>query len=91
MTVQAYVLIQTEVGKAADMVLIDWESVAYPYLDEMTPTCRSVMVRSSRVEPLGHGSAAVAGCCAAGTPAARAERTSSGLAERNRSAASGRR
>ena len=27
-----------EVGKGADMVLLDWESIAYPYLDEMTPT-----------------------------------------------------
>ena len=35
-----------EVGKAADMVLIDWESVAYPYLDPLTPTLDAVMQRA---------------------------------------------
>jgi cytosine/adenosine deaminase-related metal-dependent hydrolase len=35
-----------EVGKAADMVLIDWESVAYPYLDELTPTLDAVVQRA---------------------------------------------
>src|SRR5712672_57169 len=35
-----------EVGKAADMVLLDWESVAYPYLDELTPTLDAVIQRA---------------------------------------------
>jgi cytosine/adenosine deaminase-related metal-dependent hydrolase len=35
-----------EVGKAADMVLIDWDSVAYPYLDELTPTLDAVVQRA---------------------------------------------
>src|SRR5689334_9791718 len=35
-----------EVGKAADMVLIDWDSVAYPYLDELTPTLDAVIQRA---------------------------------------------
>ena len=37
-----------EVGKAADMVLIDWEQVAYPYLDEMTPTLDAVIQRAKQ-------------------------------------------
>ena len=37
-----------EVGKAADMVLIDWDSVAYPYLDEMTPTLDAVVQRAKQ-------------------------------------------
>jgi len=28
------------------MVLIDWESVAYPYLDELTPRCDAVVQRA---------------------------------------------
>jgi 5-methylthioadenosine/S-adenosylhomocysteine deaminase len=35
-----------EVGKAADMVLIDWDQVAYPYLDELTPTLDAVVQRA---------------------------------------------
>src|SRR6266851_3537428 len=35
-----------EVGKGADMVLLDWESIAYPYLDEMTPTLDAVIQRA---------------------------------------------
>ena len=37
-----------EVGKGADMVLIDWDSVAYPYLDEMTPTLDAVIQRAKQ-------------------------------------------
>ena len=32
-----------EVGKGADMVLIAWDKVAYPYLDELTPDRQSVV------------------------------------------------
>ena len=35
-----------EVGKGADMVLIDWDKVAYPYLDELTPTLDAVIQRA---------------------------------------------
>ena len=35
-----------EVGKAADMVLIDWDSIAYPYLDEETPLLDAVIQRA---------------------------------------------
>ena len=35
-----------EVGKGADLSLIDWNSVAYPYLDELTPTLDAVMQRA---------------------------------------------
>jgi cytosine/adenosine deaminase-related metal-dependent hydrolase len=35
-----------EVGKAADMVLLDWHSIAYPYLDELTPTLDAVIQRA---------------------------------------------
>lgn len=35
-----------EVGKAADMVLIDWNSIAYPYLDEETPLLDAVVQRA---------------------------------------------
>jgi len=35
-----------EVGKGADMVLIDWDKVAYPYLDELTPTLDAVVQRA---------------------------------------------
>src|SRR6266567_1712809 len=35
-----------EVGKAADMVLLDWDSIAYPYLDELTPTLDAVVQRA---------------------------------------------
>jgi len=35
-----------DVGKAADMVLIDWDSVAYPYLDALTPTLDAVIQRA---------------------------------------------
>ncbi len=34
------------VGKAADMVLIDWDKVAYPYLDPLTPTLDAVIQRA---------------------------------------------
>jgi cytosine/adenosine deaminase-related metal-dependent hydrolase len=35
-----------EVGKAADMVLIDWEQISHPFLDEGTPTLDAVVVRA---------------------------------------------
>jgi 5-methylthioadenosine/S-adenosylhomocysteine deaminase len=35
-----------EVGKGADMVLIDWSQVAYPYLDEETPLLDAVIQRA---------------------------------------------
>jgi len=35
-----------EVGKGADLSLIDWESVAYPYLDELTPLLDAVIQRA---------------------------------------------
>ena len=35
-----------EVGKAADMVLIDWEKVAYPYLDREIPVLDAVIQRA---------------------------------------------
>ena len=35
-----------EVGKAADLVLIDWDHVAYPYLDPKTPTLDAVIQRA---------------------------------------------
>ncbi len=34
-----------EVGKAADMILIDWEKIAYPYLDREIPVLDAVMQR----------------------------------------------
>jgi len=37
-----------EVGKGADMVLLDWDSIAYPYLDEMTPTLDAVVQRAKQ-------------------------------------------
>jgi 5-methylthioadenosine/S-adenosylhomocysteine deaminase len=35
-----------EVGKAADMILLDWNSIAYPYLDALTPTLDAVIQRA---------------------------------------------
>jgi 5-methylthioadenosine/S-adenosylhomocysteine deaminase len=35
-----------EVGRAADMVLIDWEQVSYPYLDAEMPLLDSVLQRA---------------------------------------------
>jgi cytosine/adenosine deaminase-related metal-dependent hydrolase len=35
-----------EAGKAADMILLDWNSIAYPYLDELTPTLDAVIQRA---------------------------------------------
>lgn len=35
-----------EVGKGADLSLIDWDSVAYPFLDEETPTLDAVIQRA---------------------------------------------
>jgi 5-methylthioadenosine/S-adenosylhomocysteine deaminase len=35
-----------EVGKGADLSLIDWDSVAYPYLDELMPTLDAVVQRA---------------------------------------------
>ncbi len=35
-----------EVGKAADMVLIDWEKLAYPYLDREIPVIDAVIQRA---------------------------------------------
>jgi hypothetical protein len=33
-------------GKAADLVLIDWNEIAYPYLDEETPLLDAVIQRA---------------------------------------------
>jgi cytosine/adenosine deaminase-related metal-dependent hydrolase len=33
------------VGRAADLVLIDWDKIAYPYLDPETPILDAVMQR----------------------------------------------
>lgn len=35
-----------EKGSAADLVLIDWEQVSYPYLDELTPILDAVIQRA---------------------------------------------
>jgi 5-methylthioadenosine/S-adenosylhomocysteine deaminase len=35
-----------EVGKAADMVLIDWEQISFPYLDEETPALDAIVQRT---------------------------------------------
>jgi 5-methylthioadenosine/S-adenosylhomocysteine deaminase len=35
-----------EVGRAADMVLIDWQDIAYPYLDPETPVLDAVILRA---------------------------------------------
>jgi cytosine/adenosine deaminase-related metal-dependent hydrolase len=35
-----------EVGRAADLVMIDWNHVAYPYLDEETPLLDAVIQRA---------------------------------------------
>jgi cytosine/adenosine deaminase-related metal-dependent hydrolase len=35
-----------EVGKGADLSLIDWDAVAYPYLDPLTPTLDAVIQRA---------------------------------------------
>ncbi|WP_431269947.1 amidohydrolase family protein [Dankookia sp. P2] len=35
-----------EIGKGADLSLIDWDSLAYPYLDELTPTLDAVIQRA---------------------------------------------
>jgi cytosine/adenosine deaminase-related metal-dependent hydrolase len=35
-----------EVGKGADLSLIEWDSVAYPYLDELTPTLDALVQRA---------------------------------------------
>src|SRR5499427_8379112 len=35
-----------EVGRAADMVLIDWQHVSYPYLDTETPVLDAVLQRA---------------------------------------------
>jgi hypothetical protein len=35
-----------EVGKAADMVLIDWKQISYPYLDCETPVLDAVIQRA---------------------------------------------
>ena len=37
-----------EPGRAADMVLVDWRSLSWPYLDEETPTLDAVMQRAKR-------------------------------------------
>jgi cytosine/adenosine deaminase-related metal-dependent hydrolase len=39
-----------EVGKAADVVLIDWQSIAYPYLDEDISVMDAVVQRSRKVD-----------------------------------------
>jgi len=33
-----------EVGRGADMVLLDWQQVSYPYLDEEMPLLAAVLV-----------------------------------------------
>ncbi len=35
-----------EVGRAADMVLLDWEQISYPYLDAETPTLDALVLRA---------------------------------------------
>lgn len=35
-----------EVGKGADLSLVDWDSIAYPYLDELTPLLDAVIQRA---------------------------------------------
>jgi hypothetical protein len=35
-----------EVGKAADLVLLDWRQISYPYLDEETPLLDAVIQRA---------------------------------------------
>ena len=35
-----------EVGKAADMVLVDWHKISYPYLDEETPLLDALIHRT---------------------------------------------
>ncbi len=35
-----------EVGKAADLVLLDWDQIAYPYLDPATPLLDAVIQRA---------------------------------------------
>ena len=35
-----------EVGKGADLVLLDWRQIAYPYLDEETPLLDAVIQRA---------------------------------------------
>jgi 5-methylthioadenosine/S-adenosylhomocysteine deaminase len=35
-----------EVGKAADLVLLDWQQISYPYLDEETPMLDAVLQRA---------------------------------------------
>jgi cytosine/adenosine deaminase-related metal-dependent hydrolase len=35
-----------EVGRAADLVMIDWKHVSYPYLDELTPVLDAVIQRA---------------------------------------------
>jgi urease alpha subunit len=35
-----------EVGKAADLVMIDWDHIAFPYLDEETPLLDAVIQRA---------------------------------------------
>lgn len=35
-----------EVGKAADTVLIDWEQISYPYLDDETPALDAIVQRA---------------------------------------------
>jgi 5-methylthioadenosine/S-adenosylhomocysteine deaminase len=35
-----------EVGRSADMVLIDWNQIAYPYLDDETPLLDAVLQRA---------------------------------------------
>jgi 5-methylthioadenosine/S-adenosylhomocysteine deaminase len=35
-----------EVGRAADMVLIDWQQISYPYLDRETPLLDAVLQRA---------------------------------------------
>jgi 5-methylthioadenosine/S-adenosylhomocysteine deaminase len=39
-----------EVGRAADMVLIDWHQVSYPYLDSETPLLDAVLQRAKAAD-----------------------------------------
>ena len=62
-----------EVGKAADLVLIDWNQIAYPYLDPETPIVDAVLQRGKAA---GVGSRCVEERCStrmAGSPASTAK------------------
>jgi cytosine/adenosine deaminase-related metal-dependent hydrolase len=37
-----------EVGNGADLSLVDWHSISYPFLDELTPTLDAVIYREGK-------------------------------------------